>query len=293
MKKHVAAVQFNCTLCETVVGTLGILRKHLKTKHNKIIHTNGSVIDCPQAMVKKLKDWLRDIPLDLEKEEEEYSDQTIQNITSWLQNIPIEWQNKTAVGPEPEKEPAVVEPEPEGEPVNIVLLEDCGEMSEIKQEAEDEHNPIDPLSMDFESGEAREEETGQYPNIKEELVDHNFNPDDLQPTSTTYFIAGGSDDQFQPLASNVINCVGCEAITKDPGVLKDHTQRELAPNSCDQCKLVNKKGVKKEHHVSLYPCDECEYVATLKGNLERHKASKQIETLKGHSRTTTFKQHSL
>ena len=45
-----------------------------------------------------------------------------------------------------------MEPEPEGEPVNIVLLEDCGEMSEIKQEAEDEHNPIDPLSMDFESG---------------------------------------------------------------------------------------------------------------------------------------------
>ena len=28
----------------------------------------------------------------------------------------------------------------------------------------------------FVSGEAREEETGQYPNIKEELVDHNFNP---------------------------------------------------------------------------------------------------------------------
>lgn len=49
MKKHVAAVQFNCTLCETVVGTLSILRKHLKTKHNKIIHTNGSVIDCPQV----------------------------------------------------------------------------------------------------------------------------------------------------------------------------------------------------------------------------------------------------
>lgn len=35
-------------------------------------------IDWFQAMVKKLKDWLRDIPLDLEKEEEEYSDQTIQ-----------------------------------------------------------------------------------------------------------------------------------------------------------------------------------------------------------------------
>ena len=40
-------------------------------------------------MVKKLKDWLRDIPLDLEKEEEEYSDQTIQvyNFITYEKNI--------------------------------------------------------------------------------------------------------------------------------------------------------------------------------------------------------------
>ena len=101
----------------------------------------------------------------------------------WLQNIPIEWRNKKVVEPVPEKEPevlelvlevdpadfepvlvgepAVVKLEPEGYSVDLVLLEDTGSMSEIKQEAEDfkeepmfqeEVSDIDPLSIDFKTG---------------------------------------------------------------------------------------------------------------------------------------------
>ena len=87
------------------------------------------------------------------------------------------------------------------------------------------------------------------------------------------------DVQFQPLASNVMKCVACDAIRKFQEVSKDHKQREHALKSCDQCinqRMLARTANKKLHQGSLFTCDVCRYATTQKGDLRRHISNKHV-----------------
>jgi len=206
-------------------------KKELKSRMKQNTSSYSKIfVQRNKAMVEKLKIWLGGIPLDLEKEDEEYPDQTIQDLQIWLKNIPIEWQPKK-----------VEEPVPKGEAINLVFMGDINDMLEIKQEVDEEPRSTapDPLEIDFQTGEVNEQKHMQYLEVKEELIDHTTAQGPTGPENAQT-IPNSGDELFQDTTRNAIKCFGCEFETMFPEALNDHMEKEHPPNSCGQCNYVTR-----------------------------------------------------